>query len=99
MFRHVVMFTFKDGTSAAQIQEVIDGLSTLPAAIKEIRSYAFGRDAGVNPGNYGLCVVGEFDSRDDYLVYRDNPAHTSVIASAIAPIVDRRAAVQLESVA
>lgn len=98
MFRHVVMFTFKDGTSAAQIQEVI-GLSTLPAAIKEIRSYAFGRDAGVNPGNYGLCVVGEFDSRDDYLVYRDNPAHTSVIASAIAPIVDRRAAVQLESVA
>ena len=97
MLPHVVMFKFKDGTSDSQIQQVLDQLSTLPAAIEEIRSYAYGRVAGVNPGNYAVCVVAEFDSRDHYLVYRDHPAHQSLIATSIAPIVDRRAAVQFES--
>ena len=63
--------TFKLRSTDSQIQQVLDHLSTFPAAVEEIRS--------------------------PYLVYRDHPAHQSLIATSIAPIVDRRAAVQFES--
>ena len=49
----------------------------------------------MNPGNYQFAVVADFDSVEDYLVYRDHPVHRDIIGSTCA---DRRpaAAVQYE---
>lgn len=47
-FRHVVMLSWVDGTTAEQRQTVLDGLRALPGQIPEIRSYTVGTDAGVN---------------------------------------------------
>ena len=65
-----------------------------PGQIPEIRDYRFGPDLGINEGNHQYAVVADFDSVDDYLVYRDHPAHLTVIAEAIRPILAARAAVQ-----
>lgn len=97
MFRHVVMFTFAEGTTDSQVDAVLQGLAGLPVAIPEIRKYSYGRDAGLAPGNFSVAVVAEFDTDADYLVYRDHPAHQEFIATRVRPIVATRAAAQFAS--
>lgn len=93
-FRHVVMLSWIDGTTAEQQQTVVDGLRALPGQIPEIRSYTVGTDAGVNEGNHNVVIMADFDCVDDYLVYRDHPVHRALIAEHISPILAGRAAVQ-----
>ncbi len=94
MFRHVVMFRWADDVDDAHVAEVARRLDELPEAIPVIRSYLHGVDAGVNDGNYDYVVVGDFDSVDDYVTYRDHPVHAAFIADLIAGRVAERAAVQ-----
>jgi hypothetical protein len=96
MFRHVVLFTWTQDATQEQQQRVADELRKLPAAIPELRAYHVGADAGVNTGNFAFAVVADFDSVQDYLVYRDNPQHQEVITQHIRPIMATRAAVQYE---
>ncbi|WP_424536612.1 Dabb family protein [Sphaerisporangium viridialbum] len=96
MFRHVVLFTWVAGATEEQKATVEAGLRELPGVIPEIRRYDIGADAGINPGNYEFAVVADFDSVEDYLVYRDHPVHRALIADAIRPILANRAAVQYE---
>ncbi len=93
-FRHVVMLSWVDGTTPEQQQTVLDGLRALPAQIPEIRSYTVGTDAGVNDGNHHVVIVADFDSVDDYFVYRDHSVHRALIAEHISPVLGGRAAVQ-----
>jgi hypothetical protein len=94
MFRHVVLFTWVDGATDEQRSAVATELGRLPEIISEIRAYALGTDAGVSQGNHDFALIADFDSVDDYLVYRDHPAHQAVIAEHIKPIVASRAAIQ-----
>jgi len=93
-FRHVVTFQFHEDATDDQIAAVTRGLETLPGLIPEIAEYRVGPDAGINEGNQDYAVVADFGSVDDYLVYRDHPAHLGVIAEHIRPILASRAAVQ-----
>ncbi|MFF4775229.1 Dabb family protein [Microtetraspora fusca] len=94
MIRHVVLFTWTEDATAEQKAEVAARLNTLPGIISQIRSYAVGADAGINPGNHEFAVVADFDTVEDYLAYRDHPTHLSIIAEHIKPILASRAAVQ-----
>ena len=47
MFRHVVLLTWKPDTTDEQIEQVKNGLSTLPRLVPGIRDYRFGADAGL----------------------------------------------------
>lgn len=96
-FRHVVMFRWAEGTAPGHVQAVQDALGGLPAAIPQIRAYAFGPDAGVNEGNYDFAVVADFDGAEDYVVYRDHPEHQAVIAELFRDHVIARAALQFET--
>ncbi|MFC4062675.1 Dabb family protein [Planomonospora corallina] len=96
MFRHVVLLAWTPDATDEQKAAVLTALGTLPGAIPQIRSYAFGADAGVSPGNHDLAIVADFDDAEDYAVYRDHPVHQAVIAERIKPILASRAAVQFE---
>ncbi|ADG90018.1 Dabb family protein [Thermobispora bispora] len=94
MFRHVVLLRWTEDATEEQKAEVARRLGELPRLIPELKSYRFGPDAGINPGNFSFGLVADFDSPEDYLVYRDHPAHRAVIDECIAPILAERAAVQ-----
>ncbi|HEY3834106.1 MAG TPA: Dabb family protein [Acidimicrobiia bacterium] len=96
-FRHIVLLHWKEGTDAAAHDAVVEGLCALPAQIPELRHYKVGGDAGLNPANYDLAVVADFDDEAGYVVYRDHPAHRKVIDERITPILAERAAVQHET--
>ena len=93
-FRHVVLFRFRDGVTTEQKQTLADRLRALPGVIHELKAYAVGEDAGINPGNFDFAVVADFDDRDGYLVYRDHPDHRKIIDECVTPIVAERGAVQ-----
>lgn len=95
-FRHVVMFTWTEGTTTGQREEVAARLEELPAKIPEIGTFSLGTNAGVNPGGYDFVVVADFADRESYLVYRDHPDHRAVVDRFITPIVADRAAIQYE---
>jgi hypothetical protein len=97
MFRHVVLFRWDPDASDADRDAVGAALGELPGAVPTIRAYHFGADAGINYGNFDFAVVADFDDAAGYVAYRDHPAHRSVIADRIAPIVAERAAVQYET--
>lgn len=96
MIRHVVVFTWLPGASDAQKQAVTERLAELPSSIPTVRRYSFGADAGINDGNDDFAIVADFDSVDDYVAYRDHPAHQALITECIAPIRASRTAVQFE---
>jgi hypothetical protein len=93
-FRHVVLLTFKDGTTDAERDAVVAALRTLPPVISSLRSYVVGVDAGMSEGNASIAVVADFDDVDGFIQYRDDPEHQRIIAELIRPILAARAAVQ-----
>ena len=96
MFHHVVVFTWRDGTTEEQVVAVAAELAKLPEEIPAIRRYEFGPDAGLDAANADFAVVAAFEDADGYRVYRDHPAHRKVIADYLNPIVASRSRVQFE---
>jgi hypothetical protein len=95
VIRHVSMLTFTPGVTAAQVRAVEAALARLPAHLP-MRAYSFGTDAGIDDGNATFAVVADFDDRDGYVAYRDDPEHRRIIAELIRPILATRAAAQYE---
>ena len=96
MIRHVVVITWNPEATAEQKQQASDGLATLPPVMRGLRNYVFGPDLGISDGNADFAIVADFDDVDSYVAYRDHPAHVEVVKRSIAPIADRRMAVQFE---
>ncbi len=96
MFRHIVLLKLVDSTTPAEITEIRDALRGLPEVIDEIRHYEIGIDRGLAEGNASICVVGDFDSPEDYLAYANHPAHLALIAERIKPILAQRSAIQFD---
>lgn len=94
--RHIAMFRFAEGTTPDQVAALARGLSQLPQTIAEIRAYRHGPDIGVNPKSWDYAVIGDFDSPEGYLAYRDHPVHQQLIEERVNPIVTDRAGVQLK---
>jgi len=93
--RHVVVFRFRQGTTADQSATIAAELRKLPAAIPEIASYTVGEDAGLVEGTWDFAVIADFASEADYFTYREHPDHQAVIARHIQPVVDERASAQI----
>lgn len=96
MIQHVVLLTFVPEATPEQRAAVTDGLRALPALISQIKRYAVGPDLGLAPDNASFGIVAEFETRADYEVYRDHPAHQQVITDHIGPIRAGRAAIHFE---
>jgi hypothetical protein len=96
MFRHIVLLHLDEATAPDDLDALLDGLAGLPGRIPAIRSYEFGRDAGLAEGNATVGIVATFDDRAGYEEYRDHPAHQEVIARLIRPHLASRAAIQHE---
>jgi hypothetical protein len=96
MFRHVVLFTWKDDATEARKRALHDELAKMPPAIDVIRAYKYGPDAGINAANCDYAVVADFDDDAGYITYRDHPVHRALVENYVSPIVASRAAVQFE---
>lgn len=96
--RHVAMFRFSDDATDEQRDALALGLAGMPAAtgVIDAADYVHGPDVGVNPASWDYVVVADFGSAEDYLAYRDHPAHQALIRDLVTPIVTDRASVQYQ---
>ncbi len=88
--RHVVLFKFKDGIAAEQVQETVDAFAALPGKIDAIAGFEKGVDEGVEnlAGGFthGFVVTFRNDlARDEYLPH---PAHKAFVELAL-PKIDK----------
>jgi len=97
MLRHVALFRFKPETTNDQIESAALALSTLPDQIDVLRKFRFGSDAGITEGEWDFAVVAVVDNADDYVAYRDDPAHVAILRDYLAPLVSEAARIQFES--
>ncbi|MFM8216133.1 MAG: Dabb family protein, partial [Pirellula sp.] len=77
MLRHVVIFKFKESSSAADVQKVVDGFRGFKGKIPEIASFEFGTNNSPEKLNDGFthCFLVTFKSEKDRDVYLPHPVH------------------------
>jgi hypothetical protein len=90
LLRHVVLFSFKAGSTPEQIKEVTDAFAALPKKIKTIKAFEWGTN--ISPENlsqgFTHCFFVSFASekdRDDYLPNKDH----QTFAALVKPILDK----------
>lgn len=87
--RHVVIFKFKESSTATDIKEVETAFGKLPSEIKEIKGYEWGLNnspEGLNKG-FTHCFLVTFDSEEDREIYLPHPAHKAFI-EVLSPHLD-----------
>lgn len=88
--RHVVLFSFKSTSSAADVKSVEDAFKKLPSQIKEIKDFEWGKNnspEGINQG-FTHCFLVTFSSEKDREVYLPHPAHKAFI-DVLKPHLDK----------
>jgi quinol monooxygenase YgiN len=90
MLRHVVIFKFKDASSAQEVQKVVDGFRELKSKIPQIASFEFGTNnspEGLNDG-FTHCFLVTFKSEQDRDAYLPHPAHKAFV-ELLKPHLDK----------
>jgi len=102
--KHVVMFSLKQDATAAQHDQIRQGLLSLPAKIPQIQEYQLGADLCLPGGqnhpagkNRAICWAATFKNTEDYEAYDSSQAHKDFLAT-LKPLVEpgTRAAIQFE---
>ena len=75
--RHVVLFKFKDSTSAEDVDRIVKAFTALPSKIPVIKSIEWGTNNSPEGLNKGLthCFLLTFNSEEDRDAYLPHPEH------------------------
>ncbi len=81
MLRHVVLFQFKDSSSEADIQQVVDAFRALPKKISQIADFEYGVNNSPEGLDGGLthCFLVTFKSEADRDAYLPHPEHKAFV--------------------
>jgi hypothetical protein len=89
VLRHVVLFKFKEGTTATDIKKVEDAFSALPSKIPQIMAYEWGLNnspEGLEKG-FTHCFFLTFNSEEDRAIYLPHPDHKA-FGQVLSPFLD-----------
>jgi hypothetical protein len=81
LLRHVVMFGFKETSSEADVQGVVDAFAKLPSQIPEIVAFEHGINNSPENLNDGLthCFLVSFANEAGREAYLPHPAHKAFV--------------------
>jgi hypothetical protein len=88
--RHVVMFKFKETSSAADVKKVEDAFHGLKGKIKQIKAYEWGTNnspEGLDNGFTHVFFV-TFSSEEDRAIYLPHPDHKAFV-EVLKPHLDK----------
>lgn len=88
--RHVVLFKFKDDSTAADIKEVEEAFRALPLKIKEVRDFEWGTNNSPENLNqeFTHCFFVSFASEEDRSIYLPHPEHNAFV-EILKPHLDK----------
>lgn len=90
VLRHVVLFKFKDGTTARQVREIENAFCALPSKIDVILDFEWGTDVSVEnlAKGYTHCFFVTFKSEADRAAYLPHPDHKK-FGEVLGPHLDQ----------
>jgi hypothetical protein len=90
LLRHIVLFSFKEGSTDAQIKTVTDAFAALPKKIKQIKTFEWGVNNSPESLNEGFthCFFVTFSSEKDRAIYLPHPDHVA-FGNILRPILDK----------
>ncbi len=90
LLRHVVLFKFKDGTSAEHVRGIEEAFAALPGKIGAIHDFEWGTDVSVENRSEGFthCFVVTFAGEAERAAYLPHPAHKE-FGSTLSPHLDK----------
>ncbi len=90
LLRHVVLFSFKEGSTVAQVKSVTDAFEQLPPKIAQIKAFEWGTNNSPENLNQGFthCFFVSFVSEKDRDSYLPHPAHQAFV-EVLKPVLDK----------
>jgi len=90
MLRHVVLFQFKNTSTAADVERIVEAFRGLPSRIPQIKAFEWGTDVSPEGKAQGFthCFLVSFASEADRDAYLPHPAHTAFV-SVVGPHVEK----------
>jgi len=90
VLRHVVIFSFKSTSTAADIKMIEEAFKLLPGKIKEIKDFEWGTNNSPENLAQGFthCFFVSFGSEKDREIYLPHPDHKAFVAVA-GPHIDK----------
>ena len=90
LFRHVVCFKFKDGTSDAEVAEIAKAFAALEDKIDTIVDFEWGPSDNIEPLNDGFthCFIVTFKDKKGLEVYLPHEAHVEFV-DLLKPKLDK----------
>jgi hypothetical protein len=90
VMRHVVLFKFKEGTTAEDVRKIESDFCALPSKIDAIQDFEWGTDIGTQNLSQGFthCFVVTFLNEADRDKYLPHPAHKE-FAELLRPQLDK----------
>lgn len=90
IYRHIVLFQFKDSATPAQITEIEKQFADLPNKIKTITDFEWGTNTSPENLNQGLthAFVVTFKNKKDLEAYIINPHHKTFVKNLL-PILEK----------
>lgn len=90
--RHVVLFKFKDATTAEQVDEVVRAFKALKGKIDVMLDFEYGTDVSVENRSQGFthCFIATFrdeKSRDTYLHHPDHQAFGTLVGPRLDKVL------------
>ncbi len=81
LLRHVVLFKFKDGTSAEELDKIVKAFAALPGKIDTIVDFEWGTDVGVEnlANGFTHCFFVTFRDAKGRDTYLPHPAHQEFV--------------------
>ena len=98
MFRHIVMFKWKDGVTAELEAQIASGLRACALALSGTLAYEAGPDLGIEPSPgaivFDFALVGDFEDEAAWRAYDTDSEHNRLRAELIRPVIAERAQAQ-----
>ena len=94
MVTHVVVFTWRAGTTAAQVDELRQALDRMAAAVQDMASIRHGPDLAFREGNGDYALVAAFADRAAWQAYQAHPEHIAFVRDFVTPLQASRVAIQ-----
>jgi len=90
VFRHVVLFKFKDGTTDKQVEEVVDAFRDLKGKIDVIQDFEYGTDVSTEGRAQGFthCFFVTFADDKGRDAYLPHPEHKK-FGALVGPLLDK----------
>ena len=90
VYRHVVLFKFKDSATPEQIKEVEAAFRALPTKINTITGYEWGTNVSPEGKDDGFthCFFVSFASEEDRAIYLPHPDHKAFV-EVLKPVLDK----------